>query len=266
MPSPFPGMDPFLENHWGDVHTSLTTYARDQLRPYLPTDLMARVEEYVHLEFDDEENGRQRAKPDVEILQAPGEAQRRVSGAVEVAAAEPLIVPRPAAWTERWIKIIDGDDNRLVTVIEFLSPGNKKTQSQRDAFNSKQEALLDGGTSLVEIDLVREGRWALSVPDIHLAEKYRYPYRICAVRAYQPELAECYAVPLREPLPAIRIPLRKKDPDVVLDLQSLINHAWEAGEYFRTNYATARCPHFKPDDEAWIQERIAAWQQAKTTP
>jgi hypothetical protein len=184
----------------------MTTYARDQLRSLLPSDLSARVEEYVHLEFD-EENDQRWAQPDVEIVQAPGEAPRPAVAAAGVVAAEPVIVPRPAAWTERWIKITDRNDHRLVTVIEFLSPDNKRTQQQRNAFNRKQEALLDGGTNLVEIDLIRQVGWALTVPEIHLSEKYRYPYRICVVRAYQPELAECYAAPLRERLPAIRIPL-----------------------------------------------------------
>lgn len=261
MPGPFPGMDPFLENHWGDLHTSLTTYARDQLRPLLPSELTAQVEEYVHLEFEDDEADR-REQPDVEIVEIPDTDAgfRPIIAAAGVVAAMPIIVPRPAAWTERWIKITDRDDNSLVTVIVFLSPGNKRTQSQRDAFNRKQEALLDGGANLVEIDLVRHGGWAMTVPDIHLSEKYRYPYRICAVRAYQPELAECYSVPLREPLPAIRVPLRKIDPDVILDLQSLIFRAWDAGDYCRINYAQAACPKFKPEDEAWIQERFSAWK------
>ena len=47
MPSPFPGMDPYLERHWGDVHTRLITYSSDQLQTVLPKDLRARVQERV---------------------------------------------------------------------------------------------------------------------------------------------------------------------------------------------------------------------------
>ncbi len=71
MPSPFPGMDPFLQDHWGDVHTSLTTYARNQLRPQLPADLRVRVEEYVGLEIEQDEDAEalSRQKPDVVVTE-----------------------------------------------------------------------------------------------------------------------------------------------------------------------------------------------------
>src|SRR5262245_52393742 len=53
MPSPFPGMDPYLEQHWGDIHHRLITYGCDQLRPQLPEDLRARIEERVFVESDE---------------------------------------------------------------------------------------------------------------------------------------------------------------------------------------------------------------------
>src|SRR3954454_10022036 len=77
MTSPFPGMDPYLEAHWGDVHASLITYARDQLRVQLPPDLRVRVrvEERVAVEVDSGENGpagkRRRFYPDVRVMEQP---------------------------------------------------------------------------------------------------------------------------------------------------------------------------------------------------
>ena len=50
MASPFPGMDPYLESHWRDIHASLIIYARDALQGVLPGSLRARVEEAVLLE------------------------------------------------------------------------------------------------------------------------------------------------------------------------------------------------------------------------
>jgi hypothetical protein len=55
MKSPFPGMDPYLEARWGDVHQRLITYAADQLAPRLPADLRARVEERVFVEMEAEQ-------------------------------------------------------------------------------------------------------------------------------------------------------------------------------------------------------------------
>ena len=71
--NPFPGMNPWLESHWGDVHTRLTTYACDQLQPQLPAGLRARIEEYVTVESDDEpERSRSRFSPDVRVIERPG--------------------------------------------------------------------------------------------------------------------------------------------------------------------------------------------------
>ena len=52
MKSPFPGMDPYLEEFWPDVHASLIIYARDQLEEQLPSSLIARVEERVVFETE----------------------------------------------------------------------------------------------------------------------------------------------------------------------------------------------------------------------
>ena len=40
MDSPFPGMDPYLEQHWRSVHHRLITYAGDQLQSGLPCPLL----------------------------------------------------------------------------------------------------------------------------------------------------------------------------------------------------------------------------------
>ncbi len=41
MASPFPGMDPYLEAHWRDVHARLIIYASDALQVLLPGSLRA---------------------------------------------------------------------------------------------------------------------------------------------------------------------------------------------------------------------------------
>lgn len=265
MPSPFPGMDPFLEAHWGDVHTSITTYARDQLNPRLPGDLRARVEEYVHLEAEDTDST-SRFSPDVTVVERATSALAGPSRTttIEIAAAEPLVVPfEMETWTERWIQIFDKASNRVVTTIEFLSPGNKMGLAQRAQFRRKQNQFLEAGVNVVEIDLIREGEWAVSSPQSYLPEAYRYPYRIAVIRGHQQAHAECYKAPLQQRLPAIRIPLRPHEPDIPLDIQPLIDAAWERGTYSDIDYEHAECPPFHASDTAWIQERIAAWKTAQ---
>lgn len=52
MKSPFPGMDPYLEAYWGDVHQRLVMYLSDAIQVNLPVDLRSRVEERVFDEAD----------------------------------------------------------------------------------------------------------------------------------------------------------------------------------------------------------------------
>src|SRR4029453_13394738 len=42
MKSPFPGMDPYLERHWLDIHTSFVTSSCDSLKQKLPANLCPR--------------------------------------------------------------------------------------------------------------------------------------------------------------------------------------------------------------------------------
>src|SRR5262245_54237483 len=104
MKSPFPGMDPYLEQHWRDVHSSLVIYARDQMQPFLPGDLFARVEERVYVENEDAEP--RSIAPDVRVVEHArgGGVAVAVEGAVETDA--PLIIEvRDEPLTEKFIEI-----------------------------------------------------------------------------------------------------------------------------------------------------------------
>ncbi len=257
MPNPFPGMDPFLENHWGDVHTSLTTYTRNQLQAQLPGDLRARVEENVSVEADDE--SRTAFKPDVRIVESSGRPVLGDGGVAvaEIVAADPILVSlEEELATHRAVLVVDRAGGRVVTSIEFLSPHNKLTARARQQFRRKQDLLLAAGVNLVEIDLVRQGGWALSFREPASRQTYSYPYKACAVRAVRPSFAECYVLSLRDRLPAIRIPLRPDDPDVLLDLQPLIDAARRDGAYDDPDPRRDPLPPFDPADVEWITVRL----------
>jgi hypothetical protein len=261
-------MDPFLENAWGDVHASLTTYTRNQLQPQLPPDLRSRIEEHVPIEADGEEIARYR--PDARVVERPDVAgARALAGAAvslaEPETAEPILIPiEVEAPTDRSITVIDRAGGRVVTSIEFLTPHNKLTERERQKFRRKQELLLAGGVNLVEIDLVRQGGWALSVREPARPQSWSYPYRVCVVRAIRPSFAECYVMPLRERLPAIRIPLRPDDADVRLDLQPLIDAAWRDGRYDAVDYVRQPMPPFDPADIEWINGRLAGFTKERS--
>src|SRR5437899_1402709 len=184
MASPFPGMDPYLEQFWGDVHQSLITYARDQLQGVLPGDLRARVQERVFVEVP---NGRERNMyPDVRVVER-GRARSRAPAATAggVAVAEPLRIRLPdEPVTQGYIEIIDlATGRRVVTVIEVLSPSNKAAGPGRELYEQKQRECKEGAVHLVEIDLLRAGPWVLSDPQHLVPVSYRATYRVCVFRS-----------------------------------------------------------------------------------
>lgn len=259
MASPFPGMDPYLESHWGDVHTSLITYARDQLRVQLPADLRVRVEEHVAVEAESGE--RHGFYPDVRVIERPGGLSDQSAAATTMAIAEPLVVPMQIeAETQRSLQIIDSSSgNRIVTAIEILSPANKLGEAGRQAYRRKQRDMLAGGVNLVEIDLLREGLYVMAVPARAVPRTHLAPYRICVVRASNPEWAEVYPTSLRQRLCTIKVPLRPADADVQLDLQSLIDRSYENGGYEDIDYRIDPFPPLQGDDAVWADE----WLRAK---
>ena len=157
--SPFPGLDPYLEKHWSDVHHSLIQYSRDALQGILPDDLVSRVEERVYVESD---KARVRQiVPDTHIVEwKPNRGAATAAGGgmalaeAGVAATESrFFILEDDPTTEGFIEIRDADGGQLVTVIEFLSPSNKLSPEGRQTYLDKRREGRSAGSSLVEIDL-----------------------------------------------------------------------------------------------------------------
>jgi hypothetical protein len=254
MKSPFPGMDPYLEQHWGDVHHNLITFALGLLNECLPRDLRARVEERVLVELPSE--GR-RCYPDVRVVEQPRRGQGGTAVApADVTLAEPLEVPLLEPETQGFLEIIETrPERRLITVVEVLSPSNKFAGPGRELYRQKQRDLAAGRVSLVEIDLLRAGPHVLQVPLAQYPPSYGTPYKVCVHRGWKAS-AEIYRVPLRERLPAIRIPLRDTDADVPLDLQALVTQVYRHGRYDDIDYTVPPVPPLGPEDEAWADELL----------
>lgn len=254
MASPFPGMDPYLEQFWRDVHASLIIYARDQLQGNLPSDLRARVEERVVVEPG---VGEERSVyPDIRGV----ERGRGHSAAVAVATEADVAVLEPVTlrleserMTETFIEIIDvGSGKRVITVIEVLSLANKLPGDSRDKYRQKLEELRGGGVSLVEIDLLRTGQRRLGVPYHRVPVSHRTAYQVCVRRGWDPDAVQVYAVPLRQRLPIVKVPLRQTDADVPLDLQALIEQGYRNGGCDADiDYRYAPDPPLSADDQQW---------------
>jgi hypothetical protein len=259
MKSPFPGMDPYLEQHWRDVHQSLVVYTRDRLRPQLPGNLRARVEERVFVETD--EGSYHVCYPDVHRVEYPRGHDVAVASDAAVAVAEPFVIHlHDDPCSQGYLEIIDvGTGNHVVTVIEFLSPSNKLPGEGQELYLRKQREVRAAKASLVEVDLTRVGRRVLVAPPEKIPQARQTAYQACVTRGWKPEIAMVYPIPLAQRLPVIPIPLRETDKDVTLDLQALIEQCYANGGYDNLDYRAEPVPPLEPADAAWAGE----WLQSK---
>ena len=255
MKSPFPGMDPYLEARWSDVHQTLITYSRDALQASLPPDLRARIEERVYVETEAEQI--RRIVPDLHVAQyhpaRAGESPPAEAGGVTM--AEPMVfLLEDEEITEGYLEIREAGGGKVITVIEFLSPGNKAGGEGQKMYLQKQQELLHSDTNLVEIDLLRSGQRVLAFPEHRIPAQHRRDPLVCVRCAWSERARELYVLPLRERLRAIPIPLRQSDRPVPLPLQALIDRCYHNGRYDDINYAEPPWPALEAEEAAWSQE------------
>jgi Protein of unknown function (DUF4058) len=256
----FPGMDPYLEDPflWQGFHNSFVVYLRDQLQPLLGQRYIAAVEERVFVE------GPERAVvPDVLVKRTrPSEAGAMAVATVD--ADEPVVVRVESLEIhESYVEILDRKSGqRVVTVIELVSPTNKMAGPGRDSYVNKQREILASQTHLVEIDLLRGGQHVLAVPQWATQDQLPYDYLVSVNRARdRREEFDVYAKRLQDRLPKIRVPLADDDPDVALDLQSVLAQAYEMGRYGeRLNYQPPCQPPLTAEQREWVQRQLVALQ------
>ena len=169
MPSPFPGMDPYLESqgHWADFHSTFIHVARNAIVARLPADYVARIEERLYL-VDVPGGTGPHFIPDVTLARVGKTRPVRAAAPRGVATLEPVVLAyQPAlreSVRERWIEIRRRPAWEVVAAIEVLSPTNKPTDGGgRSAYLEKRQGLLDRPVHLVELDLLLGGapgrRW-----------------------------------------------------------------------------------------------------------
>jgi hypothetical protein len=253
MRSPFPGMDPYLEQFWGDVHHTMINRSRAAIQKQLPDDLVARVDERVFVEPS--VGVPRNIIPDVRVVERGQREEPVLRASNGIAVAEPLVVhiEQDDPIHQGFIEIIDlKSGRRVVTVIEIVRPSNKVSGPGRDSYVKKQDELRDAGVSLVEIDLNRTGKRVMSAPFELIPDGHRTPYAACVRRGWKSLRIEYYRLPLRERLPAIALPLRQSDRDIPLDLQAVLEECCEEGRYIDDiDYREEPDPPLGHDDAKW---------------
>jgi hypothetical protein len=256
MPSPFPGMDPYLEHPalWPGVHQRLITYLGDMLNAVLPPHYVADIGERLYVVQPDRS-----IYPDVVVVEPPAAAPRPepVSGGPAAALrSDPpwVLTVEPIERREVFIDILSvGDTSRVVTVIEVLSPSNKTAGSEgQQLYITKQQEILQSSTHLIEIDMLRHGDHTVAAPHQSLRQRGAWDYLVCLHRGGQRGRYEVWACSLRQRLPRIRVPLTNGDADVALDLQAVFDRCYDEGAYARRlDYRHAPLIPLSENDQAW---------------
>lgn len=271
MPSPFPGMDPFLESpaHWPDLHDRLSARISAILNESLPEPYYAQLANREQVGIFTEDKVR-RIIPDVAIARSPHAPQFEVRESSTAVLDRPrtelsefeiyeVIVDRE---TINYVEVRDAKrGHEIVTVIEIISPSTKRFGRDLDDYLKMRGELLESTTSLIEIDLLREGRrlWAGTSLEPQFQRKLVATDSVAVVnRGWDRPRDITYRIfraPLQTALPVIPVPLRQGEAEIPLDLQFAFNRAYREGPY-------SRSIDYSQLEDANLPEELLGWASA----
>lgn len=255
MPSPFPGMDPYLERKglWSEVHHDLITDIRRALAKQLPSTYRVAIDRanYSVMLGDVERIG----DPDVIIYEQESPSAFHSGTAVlDVALAVPdvIVLPTPFDYKQGYLEIRELGTEEVITVIEVLSHANKAGRRGRQQYLDKREKIMRSRTNLVEIDLLRSGH----APPLGAGR--RDDYAIVVSRSWHRPRAAFYTFSVRESIPIFSIPLKRGQLELVLDLNDLLQQIYDSGGYdMAIDYRRPPTPCLSEEDAEWAQQLLA---------
>ena len=265
MPSPFSGMDPYIESqrNWSDFHADLGTEIRARLNAHIQPDYYATAVTYIA--YDVIEIARKdsyTAVPDVGVWRAGNNGPTTSGVAVLDVVIDPpqaqSQVTLEAPFRLSNVEVRQAGTDRLVTAIEILSPINKRTGREREKYLRKRRELFLSEVHVMEIDLLRGGqRSALETPPPPA------PYYVTLGRANQRPTIDVWAIQLDTRLPVVPIPLLAPDPDIALDLGAVVRAVYERGAYAtRLDYREpVPSPALDAKQLAWVDTLLTAYRK-----
>jgi len=241
----FPGMNPYLENPslWSEVHSWLIVELARSLNPLLIPKYRAAVEKRVYLD------ALLVGIPDASVFPQNPETER-VSAVTTGVITKPIRVTLPLTEeiTERYLEIREIKTGKVVTVVEVLSPKNKRVGEGREKYLTKRQKVLNSATHLVEIDLLRTGNFMpmdASIPS---------DYRILVSRANLRPEAELYPFNLRESIPQFLFPLQPLETEPVVNLSEVLGQVYqEAALDLAIDYSQQPIPPLSESDYQWMR-------------
>jgi len=257
MPSPFPGMDPWLERPglWPEFHDNLIIRLQDALAPLVrPRYYIATKQRTVFAVAPSEPPY---IIPDVAVLESSEFADHIKSESAVL--AEPMIVEVPVREkiTEDYLEVVEASTHEVIAVIEILSWSNKTPGRDRCVYERKRERIFQKPAHLVEIDLLRAGA---PMPFTYLQANGRMNhYRILVKRSNHWRRAYLYPFNLRDPIPLVPLPLQPGDTEPPIRLGEVLKQAYdEAGYDFRVDYNRPPEPPLRDADAQWAAEILRA--------
>lgn len=250
MPSPFPGMNPYLERAavWHGFHQRIITHMGDQLAALVGDSYIVDVETHLYLHELPAEERRLMGHSDVSV--AGGPAAPSAGGAAVLNAPQELQFPAVDAERYSWLEIRDREGHRVVTAVEILSPTNKRQGPDRDDYLAKRARYMNSAIHFVEIDLLRAGTRP-SPPQLPASDYY-----VLLTRANQLGRAGFWPLRLDERLPIVPIPLTAPDLDVTIDLQAVLNHVYDAARYGNWIYGGPPEPLLGLEQVEWARQLV----------
>lgn len=258
MPSPFPGMDPFIESprFWSGFHSGLAYLIMSHLNPSIQPVYYANTTMSVTYDVVEISTG-QRNNPQVVFPDAAVWKKEPVSGGVASPVA--VITPAPVESVIAYevplqlyrVEIRVTETDELVTIIEILSPVNKRRGHEAYSdYLRKRRDMVRAGINLLEIDLLRAGtRPPLEQPIP------RAPYYVTLSRRNRRPRVEVWPIQLRDRLPVLPVPLLEPDPDVPLDLGALVQTIYNNGPYAAAiDYNDPLPPPLNNEENQFVQD------------
>jgi hypothetical protein len=247
-------MDPYLEHPgwWPDFHARFIPFSCDALNDVLPEQYDARIETLAQVVEIPEEEIRL-MEPDLYIA-SPRKSARRTKA---TATLDQVILraPRYQEVRHHWIRVLYRPEERVVTVIEVLSPTNKSGIGYHE-YQAKRDRILARNTHLVELNLLVGGRRPEIASDWPPGDYYAL-----IARAEQRPRADIKSWTVREPLPTIPNPLRAPDPDVQINLAQVFTTTYDRGRYARVvNYAEPPFAPLAAADRSWAADLARAFR------
>ncbi len=222
MPSPFPGMDPYLEH--------------PQLWPAFQHHLLGCLYQIL--------------LPSMDLYRARICTRSYIS---EMPLFTSIVREEHV---EEFLEIRNRADNRLVTLVEVVSPANKTTPEGRQAYLELRRDALHMKAGVVEIDLVTQGKPTLTYSREGLPE---FDHAVSVTRSAAPDRYEIYTATLQKRLPKFKLPLAPDHRDALLDLQAAVARAYDVGNFVSVIDYKAPPPADVPltdEQAAWLQDLL----------